>query len=652
MKTVRSLLLDLMVVSLTIFGFVSVSYAGGAATGGGSICTTAAVNNGHPMLLDLALSNLPNLIDQAYTGTRLRDTKVAEALNAGPINLHQNRAYKYALARIKAWGHKPGSKYSMALVKEGLKSIQFLITPLRIKHLSRIYLPPRSICQKANLQTAILFDNGFLYISLPVWNKLGLLSQAGLLIHESLRNVQILQQLDGTDADLERLTAKILMPYDGATQMDAQPFFAKYISNGSRSEKAEVSKECSQLTDALTKYPALKTYTLPSDVHTICTANFSLNGDIKSVEKSLSKLSDGIGRALHSKTFQALGNGAFDNLTALAINMNNTSDALADEILRRTVLYNGTNAATVLNGATQMDAQPFFAKYISNGSRSDFLHPAYMAKICVKLSNAINKISSLKNDISTSDLHTICATKFARIKNILAATKSLNDTAKSLVTAQGKLSPTDPHNDYIAKLIGKVEMAAFRSQNIVMARALYKQTDAVTGLRGVPYAFNSYVSTCRDLRQFVSKYSNESTLKSVLPDLQTACSASTPQEVVSVNEANALVKVADELNKIVESSPLPFTPFMMKISDMSVNLSLLANELGGVVIDNESYSVRDAITGLSGVVDSVATDAIRRYLNGEPLSYSPTVEARDERIIQQYIQVQREENKQFLAGGM
>ncbi len=517
MKTVRSLLLDLMVVSLTIFGFVSVSYAGGAATGGGSICTTAAVNNGHPMLLDLALSNLPNLIDPPYTGTRLRDTKVDEALNAGPINLHQNRAYKYALARIKAWGHKPGSKYSMALVKEGLKSIQFLITPLRIKHLSRIYLPPRSICQKANLQTAILFDNGFLYISLPVWNKLGLLSQAGLLIHESLRNVQILQQLDGTDADLERLTAKILMPYDGATQMDAQPFFAKYISNG---------------------------------------------------------------------------------------------------------------------------------------SRSDFLHPAYMAKICVKLSNAINKISSLKNDISTSDLHTICATKFARIKNILAATKSLNDTAKSLVTAQGKLSPTDPHNDYIAKLIGKVEMAAFRSQNIVMARALYKQTDAVTGLRGVPYAFNSYVSTCRDLRQFVSKYSNESTLKSVLPDLQTACSASTPQEVVSVNEANALVKVADELNKIVESSPLPFTPFMMKISDMSVNLSLLANELGGVVIDNESYSVRDAITGLSGVVDSVATDAIRRYLNGEPLSYSPTVEARDERIIQQYIQVQREENKQFLAGGM
>ncbi len=514
MKTVRSLLLDLMVVSLTIFGFVSVSYAGGAATGGGSICTTAAVNNGQPMLLDLALSNLPNLIDPPYTGTRLRDTKVAEALNAGPINLHQNRAYKYALARIKAWGHKPGSKYSMALVKEGLKSIQFLITPLRIKHLSRIYLPPRSICQKANLQTAILFDNGFLYISLPVWNKLGLLSQAGLLIHESLRNVQILQQLDGTDADLERLTAKILMPYDGTTQMDAQPFFAKYISNGSRSEKAEVSTACSQLTDALTKYPALKTYTLPSDVHTIC------------------------------------------------------------------------------------------------------------------------------------------ATKFAHIKNILTVTKGLNATAKSLVTAQGKLSPTDPNNDYVAKLIGNVEMAAFRSQNIVMARALYKQTDAVTGLRGIPYAFNSYVSTCRDLRQFVSKYSNESTLKSVLPDLQTACSASTPQEVVSMNEANALAKVADELNKIVESSPLPFTPFMMKISDMSVNLSLLANELGGVVVDNESYSVRDAITGLSGVVDSVATDAIRRYLNGEPLSYSPTVEARDERIIQQYIQVQREENKQFLAGGM
>ncbi len=406
MRISRSTLLDLMAIALTIFGFASVTFAGGVATGGGSVCVNPNVNNGNPMLLDLALSNLADLIDNPYTGTRLHDTKVAEATDADLINLHNNRAYQYALSRIQAWEKRANSKYSMALVEEGLKSVQFLITPLRIKPLRGVYLPPGSKCQMSNLHTAILFDNGFLYVSLPEWNSLGLLSQAGLLIHEALRNVQILQQLDGTDADLERLTAKILLPYDGTTQMDAQPFFAKYISSGS-------------------------------------------NHDVVSAD-------------------------------------------------------------------------------------SHFLYPAYMAKICVQLNIAMTKVSMLKNYVPTSDLHTICTTQFFQVNNIIAVTKSLNGISKGLVTAQGKLSPTDPNNDYISSLVGNTSMAAFRTQNVAMARALYKQTDAATGL--------------------------------------------------------------------------------------------------------------------SGAFDSVSTEVIRLYLNSEPLSYNPTIEARDEQIVQRYIQVQREENEQFLEG--
>ncbi len=631
--------------ALTVFGYMSVAFAGGAATGGGSVCVNPAVNDGHPELLDLVLADQPELIDNPYTGTRLRETKVAEATFADIINLHNNRAYQYALARLQAWERRPDSKYSMALVEEGLKSIQFMITPLKIRPLSRVYLPEGAACQRSNLHTAILFDNGFLYISLPEWNSLGILSQAGLLIHESLRNVQILQQLDGTDADLERLTAKILMPYDGTTQMDAQPFFAKYISNGSSHAAADISKICSQMATTMAKYPALQNDIKTADVQTICSANLSLNGNIQSVEKSLGNLSNGIGRALKTKTFQSLGNNSFTSITTLAINMLVMADNLADVILRRS-LYSGADASTVLNGAT-------YSMYPNRNivsPDSHFLRPIYLARTCARLKSAMSRLPIFKNYVAASAEQTICTTKFTDIKNMIAVSKSLNAAARGLVKAQTQLSPSDPNNDYVAKLVGKIEMAAFQTQNLAMSRALYEQTDAITGLRGVPHLFNEYLSACISANQFMSKYSNNTELNSVRADLRAACSASSPQDVATIKEANAVTKVAAALNGIVERSSLPFSPFTSKLTAMSETLALLGNNIGEVVIDNESYAVRDAITGMSGVFDSVATVMIRRYLHGEPLSYSPSVEARDERIVQEYIQVQRAENEQFLEG--
>ena len=533
MKTRHSILRDLMVVALTIFGFASVTFAGGVATGGGSVCVNPAVNNGNPILLDLALSNQPDLPDNPYTGTRIRNTKVAEATYADRINLHKNRAYQYALARIQAWEKHPGSKYSMALVEEGLKSVQFIITPLRIKPLRGVYLPPGSKCQMSNLHTAILFDNGFLYISLPAWNRLGLLSQAGLLIHESLRNVQILQQLDGTDAELERLTAKILLPYDGITRMDAQPFFAKYISDGTSRYKADLLNVCALVKGALVKYPALKTYTQASDVRTVCAANLVLGGDISAVQKSLGKLVDGFSTALHTHGFQALNDRAFTGLTVIALDMDNMSETLAYVALQRT-LYSGTDASTILNGTTY----------------SMF-----------------------------------------------------------------------PNHNYIS------------------------------ALRGVPQAFNLYLSTCTEFRRFITSNSNEQALEAIRPQLQDICFLNSPQEVVSMTEANKLSKVVSEIDSIIESMSLPFTPFVAKLSNENTKLAVLANTLSGVIIENETYALRDAITGLSGAFNSVAAGMIRRYLNGEPVSYSPTIEARDERIIRRYIQVQRKENEQFLESG-
>jgi len=250
----------------------AMAQAGGSNGGGGTTCANPAVNSGQPILLDLAESGVN---DPSSSGTRLQSTKVADAIAFDAVDLSMNAAAKLALTKIEEWRKSPGSERSMALVEQGFIHMNFYLTPLEIHRLSRVALPPNSVCKLADLRTTILYRDGSANISIPAWNALGLLSQAGMFIHESLRNVQILQELDGTDIDLERVTMTVLMKTPGSTNLDQDVFFQKYIVE---TPKAKLELACSGLKNFLAKYPAVSV-PLSADTEQLCSTALSLDGN-------------------------------------------------------------------------------------------------------------------------------------------------------------------------------------------------------------------------------------------------------------------------------------------------------------------------------------------------------------------------------------
>ncbi len=254
---------------LLLLAFTAPAFAGGTGGGGGTYCINPAVNKGRPVLLDLADKYVN---DKPSTGTRFYADKLAKVIGFDRIDLTHNVAYQMALAAIHKWSLRPSSENSMHLVEIGLETMPFYETPLEIKTLSRIYLAPNSICKKSDLYATILYKDGADYISIPAWNRLGLLSQTAMLVHEALRTAQIMQKLDGSDADLQRLTKTIAGYYDngGSTHLDNDPFFAKYIMKVPATYQKNA---CAKIKGFLAQYPQFDQDALKRDAAEICTMN-------------------------------------------------------------------------------------------------------------------------------------------------------------------------------------------------------------------------------------------------------------------------------------------------------------------------------------------------------------------------------------------
>ena len=272
--------------TLLLLAFTAPALAGGTGGGGGTYCINPAINKGRPVLLDLADRYV---LDNPRTGTKLHADKLAKVIGFDRIDLTRNVAYQMALAAIHKWSLRPGSENSMHLLEIGLETMPFYETPLKIKTLSRVYLAPDSICKESDLHATILYKNDADYISIPAWNRLGLLSQTAMLVHEALRTAQIMQKLDGSDADLERLTKIIAGYYDngGITHIDDDPFFAKYMA---KLPDAYQAKACTKIEGFLAQYPQFNHGVLKADETKICTMKIPANLNYKSGNSYLSTI--------------------------------------------------------------------------------------------------------------------------------------------------------------------------------------------------------------------------------------------------------------------------------------------------------------------------------------------------------------------------
>jgi hypothetical protein len=219
--------------SFLLLAFAGLAHAGSCGNGcggGGSLCQDSKLNHGNPVLLDIALAD-PGFVDSSARSTQLTTSRNVQKLGVDYVDLQDSAPYKLALERIRKW--KTTSPNSMEAVEAALSSIAFLKSNVSVGQAYKASIPSGSVCAGNHSTTVVTYGkNRNALISIPKWNSLGLKSQAGMLIHEALRYVQIDAGKDGSDSDLQALAAKIVLkdplPYEN---LDHDEFFQAKIES-------------------------------------------------------------------------------------------------------------------------------------------------------------------------------------------------------------------------------------------------------------------------------------------------------------------------------------------------------------------------------------------------------------------------------------
>ena len=199
--------------------------ANGTSSGGGGGSTIQFKGQAHPFLLDRLTFN---------PGLAKRSDVTSNSVNPLPPlkNKGQNLSILpregirevliFADNKLKAWIEefkKRPLTYStaislglMSMIKRTLAKMAFLRTPLRFKILDRYDLNPLLKQANPDIQMAVLYLPKYgAIISESPWDNVDLETQAGLLIHEAIRQIQgAFTYYDLTDWALQAITAKIM----------------------------------------------------------------------------------------------------------------------------------------------------------------------------------------------------------------------------------------------------------------------------------------------------------------------------------------------------------------------------------------------------------------------------------------------------------
>jgi len=180
------------------------AFAGGMDSGGGF-----AVNkSGQSILLDLAVAN-PEFKDQcvAHSSNNIRMGAAGHALGYEKITLKEIPVGHQARSLVKKWN--TNSPHLVNLILQAMDSMEWRFSAYKVPEAQDAYVAPRSV----GVPTPVAFytkDLGVV-VDTAAWNRLCETSKLALVIHESLRHVQLsYEQIPNTEK-LQDLTATIVL---------------------------------------------------------------------------------------------------------------------------------------------------------------------------------------------------------------------------------------------------------------------------------------------------------------------------------------------------------------------------------------------------------------------------------------------------------
>ncbi len=185
---------------------------GGVGDGGGNFII---LEEGQaPVLLDLFI-HTPDLKDR-YENSTGRQLVVREG---NWIQVSEQAAYPLAIERLQAW--EKTAPMIIKLIRTSLNSMRFWLVQDISFQPGRFWLPPKfeESHPRFRLQPAASYAKavGGAQLNSIAYAHAGEFSQAGLLIHEALRHIQIVEEMkfitdqNLTDKAIQDLTAKIML---------------------------------------------------------------------------------------------------------------------------------------------------------------------------------------------------------------------------------------------------------------------------------------------------------------------------------------------------------------------------------------------------------------------------------------------------------
>lgn len=204
---------------------------GGDSAGGGSTVRFPGMKRA--ILLDRLTLN-PDLASAPVSDEAERsEVPTSGQPEIGSLIASDQRAFDLAREKFEAWKTRLVAKQKpslllLAMIQDAMDNMSYLRTTLEFKEISRYDLAPSLKARHPEVKTVILYAPHYLgaLISTPEWDACDTETQAGLLVHEAMRQVQGAYQFnDLTDEQVQAITAMIM---DVAPSADAS--FEPYMS--------------------------------------------------------------------------------------------------------------------------------------------------------------------------------------------------------------------------------------------------------------------------------------------------------------------------------------------------------------------------------------------------------------------------------------
>ena len=199
-----------MMVWLTISATTKATAMGTKDGGGGTLIEVSTSN--YLVLWDLYVAD-PNRTENLQ-GDQLTANIPAERM----IEFQQFHSYEFLKERLKLWAARAPKLIDLLSLRGYLKGprseplqTSFILTDFYLSEVDELGVPPQIPVKNLRAFPAAHYDgiSGQFLLNRKIWNKTGLVSQAAILLHERLRELQPLYSL--TNQNLQYLVAMLIL---------------------------------------------------------------------------------------------------------------------------------------------------------------------------------------------------------------------------------------------------------------------------------------------------------------------------------------------------------------------------------------------------------------------------------------------------------